>query len=115
MVDPAGSKPPMTEHQRLIADAPKEGWVYPTSRLVAAEDEFGMMWTIPRHEGEEVRYVLGTVADEYKRQRDQLLEAAKLAKQMMDNVPLSDRDGIDDNHPAMRQLNAAIAECEKES
>lgn len=57
-----------------MPDAPKEGWVYPTSRFVAAEDEIGMMYSSPRHEGEEVHYVRG---DEHQRHRDLLTEALK--------------------------------------
>ena len=52
-------------------ETPKEGWVYPTSRFVAAEDEVGVMWTNPRQDGRDeipyVRYVRGDIADEYER------------------------------------------------
>lgn len=60
-------------------------------------------------------YVLKSDADHYKRQRDLLLEAVKLAKQTMDSTLLQDGHGIDPNHPAMRQINAAITECDDEA
>ena len=99
-----------------VADTPKEGWVYPTSRFVAGEDEIGMMYSRPRHDSEEVHYVRGDEYQETKRQRDKLLETIEAIREDVINeagrvLPST----LLAMQGAINETRTAIAECDNEA
>ena len=102
-----------------MPDTRKRIWLMEVGPRRAGGSIDAVIWVDPAENPEDtsVAYVLGTIADEHKRQRDLLLEAAKLGL-----VSIRNWSGIEvdaewerfaKESPFVRKIRAAIAECEE--